>query len=150
MNDQLQQAKCKALTLLNYMDRTESQLRNKLKEKGFDAEVIDEAIAYVKSFGYINDIGYAERYVLNKQKSKSRQEIKAALLQKGIRREHIELAFDSCYEKEDEIDAIRRLCEKKHFCLEDSTDAEKKKMYDYLMRKGFRREDVHRALHVSE
>ena len=148
MSDQLQQAKCKALSLLNYMDRTEAQLRKKLKEKDFDEEVIDEAIAYVKSFGYINDVSYAERYVLNRQTSKSKQEIKAALFQKGVSRENIELALANCYDKEDEVTAIQKLCEKRHFSLEDSTDAEKKKMYDYLMRKGFRREDVHRALHV--
>ena len=81
MNDQLQQAKCKALSLLNYMDRTETQLRKKLKEKDFNEEIIDETIAYVKSFGYINDLGYAERYILNKQKSKSKREIRVALFQ---------------------------------------------------------------------
>ncbi len=148
MNDQLKQAKCKALSLLNYMDRTEAQLRQKLKEKDFSEEIINEAVDYVKSFGYINDASYAERYVLNKQKSKSKREIQAALFQKGVSKEHIDLALEKCYEKEDEMAAIQRLCEKKHFSVENSTDVEKKKMYDYLMRKGFSREDVHRALSV--
>ena len=61
MDDMIKQAKQKALSLLNYMDRTESQLRQKLKEKSFDDDAIDEAVDYVKSFGYINDTGYAER-----------------------------------------------------------------------------------------
>lgn len=142
MDDMIKEAKLKALSLLNYMDRTESQLRQKLKEKSFSDEAIEQAVDYVKSFGYINDAGYAERYIMNKQSSKSRREIYVSLSQKGISREDIEAAMENCYEAEDELTAIRRLCEKKHFVAEEATDAEKKRMYNYLLRKGFRNEDV--------
>ena len=149
MDDMIKQAKLKALSLLNYMDRTESQLRQKLKEKSFDDEAIDKAIAYVKSFGYINDAGYAERYVMNKQNSKSRQELYAALSQKGISREHIEHALETCYESENEQAIIYRLCEKRHFVAEEATDAEKRRMYSYLLRKGFRNEEVCKVLKLG-
>ena len=149
MDDMIKQAKQKALSLLNYMDRTESQLRQKLKEKSFDDQAIDVAIEYVKSFGYINDASYAERYILNRQGSKSKREIYAALCQKGICREDIERAMESCYEAEDEFAAICRLCEKKHFVAEEATDAEKKRMYNYLLRKGFHGEDVCKVLNVQ-
>ena len=149
MDDMIKQAKQKALSLLNYMDRTESQLRQKLKEKSFDEKAIDAAVEYVKSFGYINDVSYAERYILNRQTSKSKREIYAALCQKGICREDIELAMESCYEAEDEFVAICRLCEKKHFVAEEATDVEKKRMYHYLLRKGFHGEDVRKVLNVQ-
>ena len=149
MNDRIKEAKLKALSLLNYMDRTESQLRQKLKEKSFDEKAIDEAVEYVKFFGYINDVSYAERYILSRQMSKSKREIYAALCQKGISREDIEHAMESCYEAEGEREAIFRLCEKKHFVPEDATDIEKKRMYQYLLRKGFRGEDVSKALKVQ-
>lgn len=148
MEDALKQAKLKALSLLNYMDRTEVGLRQKLKEKSYSEEVIEQTLDYVKSFGYINDISYAERYILNKQNSKSRQEIYMALAQKGISKEDIEQAMEQSYEAEVEIEAIRRLCEKKHFSAEDSSDAEKQKMYGYLVRKGFRSEEVRKVLNV--
>lgn len=148
MDDRIKEAKQKALSLLNYMDRTELQLRQKLKEKSFEDEVIDEAINYVKSFGYINDVGYAERYILNKQASKSKREIYASLSQKGINREDIECAMEHCYEAEDELTAIFRLCEKRHFVVEEATDIEKKRMYHYLLRKGFRNEDVCKVLTI--
>lgn len=150
MDDMIKEAKLKALSLLNYMDRTESQLRQKLKEKSFSDEAIEEAIRYVKSFGYINDAGYAQRYILNKQGSKSRREIYASLSQKGVGREDIELAMEHCYEAEDELTAICRLCEKKHFVTEEATDVEQKRMYNYLLRKGFRHEDVCKALKWKE
>ena len=149
MDDRIKEAKLKALSLLNYMDRTESGLRQKLKEKSFDDETIDVAIEYVKSFGYLNDAGYAERYILNRQGSKSKREIYAALSQKGINREQIEIAIEKCYEAEDEIAAIQHICEKKHFITEEATDVEKKRMYNYLIRKGFRGEDVRKVLNVQ-
>ena len=36
MDDMIKQAKLKALSLLNYSDRTESQLRQKLKENSME------------------------------------------------------------------------------------------------------------------
>ena len=53
--EQLRQAKLKALRLLERIDRTEAQLREKLLQAEFDSEMVEKAIAYVKSFGYIND-----------------------------------------------------------------------------------------------
>jgi regulatory protein len=149
MDDMIKQAKQKALSLLNYMDRTESQLRQKLQEKSFDEQAIDAAVEYVKSFDYINDVSYAERYILNRQGTKSKREIYAALCQKGICREDIERAMESCYEAEDEFAAICRLCEKKHFVAEEATDAERKRMYNYLLRKGFHGEEVRKVLNVQ-
>ena len=145
----LKRAKLRAMHLLNAMDRTESQLRLKLKQSLYPEDVIEKAIQYVKSFGYIEDQGYAERFIHNRQQSKSKREIYAALSQKGIPREQIELAMKTCYEEADELSAIRRIAEKKRFSPEESTDAEKKKLYDYLLRKGFKSDDIRQVIQVS-
>ena len=55
--------KLKALSLLTDMDRTEAQLRQKLKQKAFEEDIIEQTIEYVKSFGYIDDAKYAQRFV---------------------------------------------------------------------------------------
>ena len=145
----LKRAKLRAMHLLNAMDRTESQLRLKLKQNLYPDDVIEKAIQYVKSFGYVEDQGYAERFINNRQQSKSKREIYAALSQKGVSREQIELAMEACYEEADELDAIRRIAEKKRFSAEESTDAEKKKLYDYLLRKGFKSDDIRQVIQVS-
>ena len=149
MHDMTKQAKQKALSLLNFMDRTESGLRQKLKEKSFCEEAIDEAIDYVKSFGYINDVGYAERYILNKRGNKSKKEIQVVLEQKGVSREDIETAMANCYDSEDEIFAIQALCKKKNFVIEEATKTQQMKMYQYLLRKGFRGSDICKVLKVE-
>ena len=145
----LKRAKLRAMHLLNAMDRTESQLCLKLKQNLYSDDVIEKAVQYVKSFGYVEDQGYAERFIHNHQQSKSKREIYVALSQKGVSREQIELAMETCYEEVDELDAIRKIAEKKRFSPEESTDAEKKKLYDYLLRKGFRSEDIRQVIQVS-
>ena len=146
MDELCKKARLKALSLLTDMDRTEAQLRSKLLQKEYPVEVVEDAISYVKSFGYINDINYARRFVETRKMVKSRNEISALLVQKGLGREIIEEALAECYDSKDAVEAIQYLVQKKHFSPSDSTDAEKKKIYGYLLRKGFHYEDIRKVL----
>ena len=150
MEEMLKQAKLKALHLLTDMDRTEEQLRLKLKQKGYTDDVTEQAIQYVKSFGYINDEKYAMRFIESRQSVKSRYEIYMTLCQKGVNQEIIEKAMDICYESYSEVETIRNLIEKKKFSPEGSSEAEKKKIYDYFRRKGFRNGDIRQVIQVFE
>ena len=47
----LKRAKLRCLRLLEDMDRTETALRDKLKQGYYPQDIIDQAVAYVKSFG---------------------------------------------------------------------------------------------------
>ena len=145
----IKRAKLRAMHLLNYMDRTEQQLRDKLKKDLYSEDIIEVAVQYVKSFGYVGDYGYAKRYVESKQSSKSKTEMKMALLQKGISKDLIQIVLDECYAEQDEKQAIQRILEKKRFVAEIATEIEKKKMYEYLLRKGFRYEDIRQVIQVS-
>lgn len=83
--EQLRQAKLKALRLLERMDRTEAQLREKLLQAEFDSEMVEKAIAYVKSFGYINDERYVRNYIECRCQSKSRRQLEQELqFRKGV------------------------------------------------------------------
>ena len=59
----LKRAKLRAMHLLTDMGRTEEQLRTKLKRGGYPDDIVKEVIAYVKSFGYINDAAYARSFI---------------------------------------------------------------------------------------
>ena len=80
----LKRAKLRAMHLLADMDRTEAALREKLKQGCYTQEMIDRAVDYVKSFGYLDDARYAENVVRSRQGTKSRKQIRAALMQKGV------------------------------------------------------------------
>ena len=142
-------AKLRAMHLLNYMDRTEEQLRTKLKQDLYPEDIVEIALQYVKSFGYLDDHGYVRRYIESRQSSKSKLEIKMALLQKGVPQEMIQNALEECYEEQDEALSIQKLLEKKRFSAETATEAEKKKMYGYLLRKGFQYDDIRQVIQVS-
>ena len=146
----LKRAKLRAMHLLNDMWRTESQLREKLTRNDYPADIIEAAISYVKSFGYINDYEYARSFIESRKERKSRREIYMQLTTKGVARDLIDAAFEECYEREDSTEAIRRLLEKKHYDPENATPEEKKKVMAYLVRKGFGYDDIRRTMQVYE
>lgn len=142
-------AKLRCMNLLKSMDRTEFQLRQKLALGEYPAEIIDQALDYVKSFGYVNDVSYTERYIELRRERDSRIQITRDLMQKGIAKEIIEAAFEE-REPVDEGEMIRRWIEKKHMDPDTASPKEKQKMYLFLMRKGFSSSEVSRALRGSE
>ncbi len=146
----LKRAKLRALHLLNDMDRTESQLRTKLKQGLYPEDIVEQAIAYVKSFGYIGDASYAKRYITSRQKSKSKKEIYAELCRKGVARDEIDAAMEECYEDIDETAAIKEILRKKRFDIQKATDLEKQKLYGYLARKGFSYDGIRQVIQVSD
>lgn len=146
----LKRAKLRAMHLLSDMDRTESGLRTKLRQGHYTEDIIDQAIAYVKSFGYIEDTNYAIRYIQSRQNVKSKKEIYAGLCQKGVSRERIEAAMELAYETKDETPAIEAILRKKRYNSAEATDVEREKIYAYLMRKGFRYEEIRQVIQVSD
>ena len=142
----LKRAKARAMHLLEDMDRTESGLREKLKQGFYPEEAIESAVQYVKLFHYIDDLRYAEQFIETKKSSKSRKEIYAQLCGKGVAADKIELAFEECYREENEREAIQQLIRKKRISLSQSDSAEMQKLYGYLARKGFRYEDIRQVI----
>lgn len=142
----LKRAKLRAMHLLTDMARTESGLREKLKQGMYPEDVAEEAIAYVKSFGYLDDYRYAENFIESRRESKSRKEIYALLYSRGVPQEQIELAMEQCYDDGGEQEAIRRIIRKKRVDIPHASEQELHKLYGYLARKGFRYEDIRQAI----
>lgn len=141
-------AKLRAMHLLEDMDRTEAGLREKLRWGFYPDDAAEEAIRYVKSFGYLDDSRYAENFVRSRKGSKSRREIQALLLRKGIPADKIEAAFEACYseDKGGEEEAVRKILKKKRFSREGTDEAQTQKIYAYLARKGFRYETIRQVI----
>ena len=135
----------KAMFLLQKQDRTEVQLRDKLKQSGFADIDIDDGIQYVKDFHYLDDERFAQNYIRYGSQNKSRQKLKIALMQKGISAEVIERALMDEY-CGDEAIQIRTFLERKGFCLETTSPEERQKMIASLYRKGFRIDDIKRVM----
>ena len=146
----IKRAKLRALHLLNTMGRTEVQLRQKLKQCDYPDEVVNKAIEYVKSFGYVNDLEYARSYILNRKDKKSRKELYMQLIQKGIKAEVLECIFEECYDDDSTKEAICAILRKKKYNPDTASREETQKILAFLTRKGFSYEDVRQVLQVSE
>ena len=142
-------AKRRVLYLLRSMDRTEQQLRQKLKEGDYPDEVIETAIAYVQQLHYQDDRRYASNYVDYRKKNKSRMQLKQELYRKGIPADMTKEILEE-YSQDEEQDAIRGWLCRKGYDPAEATPEVQRKMYGFLMRKGFRREDILAAMHVEQ
>ena len=96
--EEQQAARRKALLLLEHMDRTEKGLSDRLRQAGFCTEAVEDAVAYVSSFGYVDDGRYAENYIAYRIQSKSRRKILQELLQKGVDKETAQTAWEQVSE----------------------------------------------------
>lgn len=134
-------AKKRALHLLEQMDRTEHQLREKLTMSEYPEQCIEDAIDYVKKFHYLDDERYAENFTRYKKDKMSRQQIKQKLMSKGVSKEIIVNAIDEEYDADESLH-IRNILEKKHFSNENADEKEFRRMYNYLLRRGFRGNDI--------
>lgn len=135
----------RAMHLLEKMDRTEQQLRRKLLEGGYPDELVEEAISYVKSYHYIDDERYARAFIRLNQDRRSIGRMKMDLFAKGISADTIDRAIDEEYETLPET-LIQKLMEKKNFDPDAATRQETAKMYQYLFRKGFSRDEIMHVL----
>jgi Uncharacterized protein conserved in bacteria len=146
----LKRAKKRSLHLLNTRSYTQKQLSDKLKMNGYSDKIILQAIDYVESFGYINDKAYVEQYIATQKGRRSMREIREKLRQKGIERQRLEDFFEAMEDEQDDTDAIKSILQKKKYAPCEASVEEKRRIYAYLARKGFRYEDINKVLQVSD
>ncbi len=143
-------AKLRAMNLLQKRPYTEKQLADKLKEGYYPVQSVEEAIDYVKSFGYINDYRYAEDYLNCYGQRKTLNRIKTDLLTKGISKETLNEVMKNWEESgnvQDEYAMIRQILEKKGYNSECDMK-EKRKIYAFLLRRGYSAEHIQEAMSI--
>ena len=157
-------AKKKALELLERMDRTEQELKNKLAERGFFSDIIEEAVAYVKQFHYVDDLRYANNFIHFKSSTKSKKQICFLLYQKGVSKEIVDQAYEEFMQSQQELanasmeegqeeskvnpemEAILKMIRRKGKPIEEFTREELQKLTASLYRKGFSSESIRSCL----
>ncbi|MBK3333250.1 regulatory protein RecX [Persephonella atlantica] len=102
----MEKAKSYALKLLSKKDYFEAEIKQKLSQKGFSKEEIEETVLYLKKHGFIDDDKLLERYrEVAVQKGKSSIYLKRKLFSKGI---YAELSY------EEELKSAINLLENKY------------------------------------
>lgn len=142
-------ATLRAMHILERTDKTEVQLRRKLEESEYPKEAVESAIAYVTSYGYLDDRRYAEHYIEWKKQGKGKARLKMELVQKGISREIIEEVLESTDFGETR-EMIRQIILKKRKTDIPMNEKEKQRLYGFLMRKGFSSSDILAVMREEE
>lgn len=140
-------AKKRAMHILEQMDRTEHQLREKLARGEYPQECIDSAVEYVKKYRYLDDERFASSYVRYHQEKLSRQQLSVKLSQKGVNKDIIAEALEMEYEADDG-EKIRNLLSKRHFDPDNTDRQENNKIYQYILRRGFKSSDILKEMRV--
>ncbi len=140
-----QKAAARAMKLLLYRMRTEKELRGRLEEDGYEPTVIDNAISYCASFGYIDDEKYAENYVISMKKRKSKKQMQREMTERGLDSAVIDHAIEAA--DFDEYDILYELVCKKAGSPHQLDEKELRRVYGYLARKGFSSSVIWKAIH---
>lgn len=143
----LPKAKRKAISYLEKSNRTEQEIREKLKRELYQEDVIESAIKFLHNCHYINDDWVAENFVRANQANHSRRWMEMKLAQKGIDKERLHIFFEEEYSEEV---AIQKEIKKKLKGKEQITWEEKNKIMAYLYRKGYSIHETRKAMEQIE
>lgn len=151
----LLKGKKRALRLLERKDYSRKELKDKLCKDGYEENIIEQIIAYVDSFHYLDDSRVAGSFIRGRKEYKSKREIEFLLKQKGISEEEIENAIEENYKNEDGIAqeeiAIKKYLHKYHITeeiLPEMDYEEKQKIAAKLYRKGFDSDKIRKMLQM--
>lgn len=126
----LPRGKKRAVHYLEKGDRTEFQIRNRLREGLYPEDITEAVIEWLRKYHFADDDRFAENYVNQMKGSLSRRAIEAKLYQKGLKGESVKLLLESITD-EDEYTA----CEKA--LLKKGTGTDPGKLAAYLAGRGF-------------
>jgi regulatory protein len=139
--EQVHRARAAALDHLSYGAKTTAEVGRKLKEKGFDEAAVEDALAHLASYGYLDDEAYARAFARGRFAGRGYgpQRLRADLLRRGVARETVDAVLEELAEDEDLEEAARRHGRRRWRALagEDDLRKRKQKTMDFLVRRGF-------------
>ena len=137
------------VSTLNYGMKTEKEMIDKLKEKGYEEDAIQKAITKAKDYNLINDDYYIELYIKTKAipAKWGEQKIISNLYKKGININDIKLKISEVYDEEDKYDNAYSLAIKKLKTIKESdVNKKKQKLNQFLLGKGYSYEIVSKVI----
>ena len=129
-----------ALRYLANRAHSEKELTLKLKHKGYAEALIGEIISDLKQTKFVNDQEFALSFARNRLISKPMGEhlLRQELWQKGIEKKIIDSTITQVFSEQPQEELSLNLIKKfkSRYKTLDST-AQKKKLHDFLVRRGF-------------
>lgn len=139
-----------ALRVLTRCDRSEAELREKLKQHGFALSAIDDAVKKCHEYNYLND----ERYARERARSLMRtgrgvgHKIRLELRRRGLSDHHVELALELVESEFSSHDILRNQLDRRFPSFDYTTadDRQRRRVVSYFQRRGFSLEQIFNTL----
>ena len=130
---------------LNYLGRRPhslSELRVKLLQKGYEKDLINEVLEYLRDKNYLNDLDFAKQFSKAKLDSKgwSKKRLKSELFKKGINSDITDEVLNEIYNEVIELENATAVAVKKLKSLKNKTGDKnilKNKLSSFLNLKGY-------------
>jgi regulatory protein len=143
-----------AYRFISYKPRTLKEVSDKLKAKGFQSDLVSKVVEELKNYGFINDLEYARNFVLNRSRSKTLGELalRRELLSKGISSEIVDEVLSERENLIDEFEIALDLAQGKLKQIKSlkkrkkGRDEYKRRIYEFLLRRGFKFETINRVM----
>ncbi|MDO4488820.1 MAG: regulatory protein RecX [Eubacteriales bacterium] len=134
----LPRAKKRVLYYLKNADKTEFQIKSKLRDGFYPEEVIDKVMDFLHKYRLSDDERFARSFIEAKSGSYSKREIEAKLYAKGLKGEKVKEILSEM-SGEDEYEACEKAL-RKHFVNDRAKD------YAFLARKGYSFDAIEHAI----
>ncbi len=141
-----------ALRYIRHAPRSEHDVRMRLQRSGADASVVDRVISSIRDMGYLDDRTFARDYVSNRVRHKGFGPIRLRheLLRHGVPQRWIEEALTECSAPDALIHTARALAEKRWPRLSGPAAKRRRKMREFLVRRGYSSDIAHRVIRELE
>jgi len=137
-----------ALSLLARRPLSVNELRLKLSTRSSSHAAIESVIEKLISNGFLDDRQYVEILLHSRErKTEGFSRIASELRRRGLQTDLIQEVLSQIFPKEQERLALTRAFEKKALTIKLPMDEKKiSRLYNHLVRKGFRDEDIRREI----
>ncbi len=136
--DDVARATSAALAFLSYRPRSEREVRDRLRQKGFAPEAVEAAVARLEGWRYLDDEDFARRWVENRaaHQPRGRRLLEQELRRKGIDRETARGVLDET-EIDESAAALELARDKLRAYAGDDPTTARRKLGAFLARRGF-------------
>ena len=145
--NRLYHIKQRAFRYLGRRLHSASELRTKLRQKGYEIEMIDQVIGELRDKSYLDDTEFASVFIEEKFKSKmwSERKLKSELIQKGIGSSVISDVLSKKFPDEGDFNNALTVSLKKYKILQERNldlQTTKKKLISFLNSRGYNYETI--------
>jgi len=139
----------RGLGLLERGMKSQKQVEDYLKGKGYPISCIENAVKKLTEYGYINDEVFAKEYVKLYSQKDGKRKIEFALKNKGVDEEIISKAIEENLNEKTMDETCFKLAKKKAKNMELDSKG-RQKLYTYLAGKGFDFETIKRVVNLLQ